>query len=200
VISHTRESALADVVFEVTPDLLAFASGSKQRLPDRGGLSRIGRDFAAGYGGCVAALEARPISARESIPLRRRILRPHERSEDLARRDADGPPAVHAGVFDGEALIAVGRTAHEPHPTDPGRGDWRIRGMAVEPERRGTGAGTLLLRALLEQAEAAGGRRAWCIARTPAAAFYARAGFVAEGEEFVVPRLGPHVLMSRPLG
>jgi GNAT superfamily N-acetyltransferase len=199
VISHTRESPLADVVFEVTPDLLAFASGSKERLPGRGELSRNGLR-AAGYRGCVAALEARPISARESIPLRRRILRPHERSEDLARRDADGAPAAHAGVFDGEALIAVGRTAREPHPTDPGRGDWRIRGMAVEPERRGTGAGTLLLRALLEQAEAAGGRRAWCIARTPAAGFYARAGFVAEGEEFVVPRLGPHVLMSRPLG
>jgi hypothetical protein len=38
----------------------------------------------------------------------------------------------------------------------------------------------------------------WCNARTPAAGFYGRAGFATEGEEFELPSIGPHFLMSRP--
>ena len=36
----------------------------------------------------------------------------------------------------------------------------------------------------------------WCNARTPARGFYERYGFVAEGEEFELPDIGPHFRMS----
>jgi hypothetical protein len=36
----------------------------------------------------------------------------------------------------------------------------------------------------------------WCNARSPVVGFYAREGFATEGEEFVLPSIGPHFLMS----
>jgi hypothetical protein len=39
----------------------------------------------------------------------------------------------------------------------------------------------------------------WCNARTPARGFYERAGFAVEGEEFELPEIGPHVLMTLAL-
>jgi GNAT superfamily N-acetyltransferase len=72
--------------------------------------------------------------------------------------------------------------------------------MATAPDARGTGAGGALLQALLEHARAGGGRRAWCTARTTARGFYERWGFTVESEEFVLPDIGPHVLMAIRLG
>ncbi|MBW3654357.1 MAG: BON domain-containing protein, partial [Actinobacteria bacterium] len=46
---------------------------------------------------------------------------------------------------------------------------------------------------------ACGGRRVWCHARLPAEGFYARAGFRTETAVFELPRIGPHVRMSRDL-
>jgi predicted GNAT family N-acyltransferase len=39
----------------------------------------------------------------------------------------------------------------------------------------------------------------WCNARTPAVGLYAREGFAIEGEEFELPEIGPHVVMTRSL-
>jgi GNAT superfamily N-acetyltransferase len=147
----------------------------------------------------VTPLEVRPITAEASVALRQRVLRPHQRPEELILRHDAHPLALHVGVFEAEALLGVGRTGPEPHPRHPRDGDWRIRGMAVEPEAREAGVGALVLRALIDHARESGGRRAWCNARTGAAGFYARADFRREGEEFEVPDVGPHVLMSRSL-
>jgi ribosomal protein S18 acetylase RimI-like enzyme len=67
------------------------------------------------------------------------------------------------------------------------------------PEARGRGIGTALLHTCLDHAREHGGGRVWCNARTPAIGLYARAGFAVEGEEFELPGIGPHVLMSREL-
>jgi predicted GNAT family N-acyltransferase len=70
--------------------------------------------------------------------------------------------------------------------------------MATDPER-GRGTGGALLRACVDHARHEGGTRVWCNARTPARGFYEHAGFVAEGEEFALPDIGPHYLMALDL-
>jgi ribosomal protein S18 acetylase RimI-like enzyme len=75
--------------------------------------------------------------------------------------------------------------------------EWRVRGMATEPEARGRGAGSAVLDALIEHAAAQGATRIWCNARIPAVSLYARAGFEVESEEFEIPGIGPHVVMAR---
>ncbi len=45
----------------------------------------------------------------------------------------------------------------------------------------------------------AGGTELWCNARMAAVGFYRRAGFEVVSEEFDVPGIGAHVVMTRPV-
>lgn len=129
-------------------------------------------------------------------PLRQRVLRPHQTVAEQVYAGDDDPRAAHFAAFAGDAADAepVGIATITP---EGGPGAFRVRGMATDPDRgRGTGAGGALLMACLDHARACGATRVWCNARTPARGFYERYGFAAEGEEFELPDIGPHFLMS----
>ena len=76
----------------------------------------------------------------------------------------------------------------------PGLG-W-IGGMGVAPEARGRGLGAQVLDELLAHARAQGATLVWCNARPRALSLYERAGFVAVGEPWDDPELGPHQRME----
>jgi GNAT superfamily N-acetyltransferase len=68
----------------------------------------------------------------------------------------------------------------------------QLRGMATYSAWAGRGVG----KAVLEAAhQLAGSRSLWCDARMSAHNFYARLGWVAEGELFDIPQVGPHTVM-----
>lgn len=147
------------------------------------------------------ALRVARVAPAEIHPLRHRVLRPHQAPGDQALTGDDAPGAAHFAVYDdGEQLVGSASITPEPYPRDGGAGDFRLRGMATDPDRgRGIGAGALALAACLDHARAHGGTRVWCNARTPARGFYERAGFSAEGEEFEIAGIGPHFLMALTL-
>jgi GNAT superfamily N-acetyltransferase len=99
------------------------------------------------------------------------------------------------GAFDGERLVGVGLIGPEGEP-----GTWRVRGMATAPDARGQGAGSAVLNALLDHARGNGALRVWASVRIGARTLYERAGFRGASEEFEVPDIGPHLVMSRELG
>jgi GNAT superfamily N-acetyltransferase len=132
----------------------------------------------------------REISLAETRPLRHAVLRPHETLESLARHEPSNAFAV--GVFQGEALVAVGFVA-----PDGEKGAWRVRGMTTSPGARGNGAGSAILETLVGHAVARGASRVWCNARTPARPLYERAGFRVISDEFELPEIGPHFVMER---
>jgi GNAT superfamily N-acetyltransferase len=140
-------------------------------------------------------MEVRQITPADSADLRREVLR--------GGRDVplpgDESPAFHVGVYDGPHLVATGNVRPEPAPWLPDEPGWRVRGMATDPAHRGRGAGALVLDALVAHAAAGAGCVLWCNARTPARAFYERAGLVVRGAEWVDPEIGPHVGMWRRL-
>jgi predicted GNAT family N-acyltransferase len=70
--------------------------------------------------------------------------------------------------------------------------------MAVLPAWRGRGVGRALLAAVLDTAQARGHDTLRLSAQTHAAAFYARAGFVAVGSEYEEAGI-PHIAMQKPL-
>jgi GNAT superfamily N-acetyltransferase len=144
-------------------------------------------------------MHVEPATAEATRPLRHAVLRPHQRPGELVYPGDDAPGTLHAIVRDGDRVVGTATISREPHPRDPAPGDWRVRGMATDPAARGAGIGAALLAACLDHARAEGGRRVWCNARTPACGFYARAGFAVEGEEFELPGIGPHHLMSLAL-
>ena len=136
------------------------------------------------------AFTVRPIPIAETRALRRSVLRPHQRAEELASHESAEAFAV--GAFDGDRLVAVGFVVPEGGP-----GSWRVRGMATEPEARGRGAGTQVLAALVAHAEAEGPTRVWANVRTGAVSLYERAGFAVISDVFEPPDIGPHVVMER---
>jgi predicted GNAT family N-acyltransferase len=95
---------------------------------------------------------------------------------------------VHALVFDGEEAVATGRLLPDGH----------IGRMAVRKPVRGQGIGGMILDALIEQARWRGDRAVMLNAQTHAEPFYARYGFVREGEEFMEAGI-PHIHMRREL-
>lgn len=76
--------------------------------------------------------------------------------------------------------------------------DGHIGRMAVLPAWRGRGVGRALLDAAIHAAQARGHTLLKLSAQTHAAGFYARAGFVAMGEEYEEAGI-PHVAMQKSL-
>jgi GNAT superfamily N-acetyltransferase len=113
------------------------------------------------------------ILVEDSRPLRHAVLRPHQPLEVIAGHEPPGAVA-YAAFEDGEQQpIAVGLVGR-----DGGPDVWRVRGMATEPEARGRGAGSAVLRALI---------------------LYERCGFVVVSEQFEIETIGPHYRMELKL-
>lgn len=129
--------------------------------------------------------------AATTAPLRREVLRPHWTLEQMLEASDDVPQIA---VMDGDRVVACANMRAEPMPGDPRDGDWRLRGMASDPQRRGEGLGVLALQGALDYAREHGGTRVWCNARTGAMGFYVKHGFTVVGEEFDLPDGGPHYL------
>jgi predicted GNAT family N-acyltransferase len=142
-------------------------------------------------------VSVRPVAAEVVRPLRQRVLRPHQTVAEQVYAGDDAPGAAHFAAYDEEGrVVGIASVTPEAYPMGGGSGDFRIRGMATDPESgRGRGLGGALLRACLDHARGAGAARVWCNARSPVRGFYEREGFVVEGQEFELPEIGPHFLM-----
>jgi predicted GNAT family N-acyltransferase len=87
--------------------------------------------------------------------------------------------------FDAQCVHAIARDAHgQAQATGRLLPDGHIGRMAVLAAARGQGVGSEVLLALMECARHRGDASVALNAQTHALAFYARHGFVAEGEEF----------------
>lgn len=138
----------------------------------------------------------RRVTAEDIRPLRHRVLRPGQAY--LETRYPGDDAGVHFGAFDGGRLVGIASLYSEDRASGPA-GGWRLRGMATDPDVRGAGFGAALLAACLEHVAGAGGSELWCNARISAVGFYHRAGFEVASEEFDVPGIGLHVVMTRPV-
>jgi predicted GNAT family N-acyltransferase len=103
--------------------------------------------------------------------------------------DADDAASLHFLVVDSTGQ-AIGCARLLP--------DGHVGRMAVLSEWRGRGVGQALLAAVLDAARARGHDTLRLSAQTHAAAFYARAGFVAVGGEYEEAGI-PHVAMKKQL-
>ena len=155
---------------------------------------------------------ARAVPGAWTLPLRARVLRPHESPARLRLPGDDDPstgffavlaePGPQAPLEAGPgAVLATGNVRREPPPWDPQDATaWRLRGMATDPAHRSRGLGAAVLAAAVAHVRARGGARIWCNARIPAVPFYLRHGFALRGEPWVDPAIGPHVALVRELG
>ena len=108
------------------------------------------------------------------------------------------PEALEWDGLDPDCVHAVARAA-DGAAIGTGRllPDGRIGRMAVLSHWRGQGVGAALLQCLLQQAQARGDQHIHLHAQVSAVGFYARAGFVAYGEEFMDAGIR-HLSMAYP--
>jgi len=138
------------------------------------------------------------ITAKDTIPIRHAVLRPHQTPEDCVYPGDHVDEAFHFGAFEGDELVTIASVYPEVETRYGEVGDreqYRLRGMATLPEWRGSGLGKDVLRACVQRCWDDGGQVFWCNARTSAAGFYEGMGFMALPEEFDIPGIGPHRVM-----
>jgi GNAT superfamily N-acetyltransferase len=137
------------------------------------------------------------VGAEIGLPLRQRVLRPHQTVAELSSPDDDDPETGHYAAFaDGEVIATASVRREAPLWAKGDRSAWRLRGMATDEHWRNAGVGSEVLNAVVDHVRSRGGGLLWCNARTPALSFYLRAGFATRGESWVDPVIGPHVVME----
>ena len=148
----------------------------------------------------MAEFEIRAVEAADVRELRRALLRPHQKVEELVYPGDDHPQALHLGGFRHGKMVGIVSITPRPLPGHSERAAWQLRGMAVDHGHRGYGLGGMLLHRCLEHAVAHGGRLVWCNARAGAFGFYERYGFHRDGDPFELPDTGPHYRMAIAVG
>jgi GNAT superfamily N-acetyltransferase len=134
------------------------------------------------------------ISASETYPLRRRVLRPGLPDSVIVFDGDDRPGAFHLGAF---ADSLVGIATFFPSPYEDRTDAWQLRGMAVVPEVQGQGVGGLLLAEGVARVRSAGANLLWANGRDAAVGFYERHGWkiVGDGFEYGPAHLPHHVVV-----
>lgn len=150
----------------------------------------------SGAGGPVVEVPAAAVH-----DLRRRVLREGRADADVDFPEDARPGAFHLAVLgDDGRPVAVASLAPDPWPARPGASAWRLRGMAVAPERQGTGVGGRVLDAAVARLRSVGAEVLWAEARDTALAFYAHRGFAVVGDGFLAtPARLPHHAVVRDL-
>ncbi|MDO5289756.1 MAG: GNAT family N-acetyltransferase [Pseudomonadota bacterium] len=111
--------------------------------------------------------------------------------------DAADPTAVHVVVHNLlDMPVATGRLLHEGRP---GSGTARIGRVAVDKSLRGTHLGQQVMQALQQAALERGDRHVVLSAQRSAEGFYARLGYVAQGEPYEEVGIA-HIDMRRAWG
>jgi len=136
-------------------------------------------------------LEIRPATFSEILNLRHEVLRAGRPLESAYYPGDEAGAEVHWGAWsDGELAACVSLYAAEGPST-------QLRGAATAPHWRNQGIGEALMRTAIAAwwADPSAPRDLWCNARVAAITLYERLGFVAEGERFEFPSIGPHQRM-----
>ena len=115
-------------------------------------------------------------SEREALmSVRHRVFVEEQRVPEELEWDEHDNSASHFVVTEHGNIIATGRLKR----------NGQVGRMAVLPEYRGRGVGSLLLRTIIQHAAHAGLDKLYLHAQLQAIGFYERHGFVAQGEEFL---------------
>ncbi|MBD3297029.1 MAG: GNAT family N-acetyltransferase [candidate division Zixibacteria bacterium] len=138
----------------------------------------------------------RQVAQPEIKAIRQAVLRPYLSVAECDLPGDEWPETAHFAAFSDNMMVSIASIYHEPPPGSDRIDSWRLRGMATLPECRGGGYGTACLQACLDHVRSKGGQHIWCNARTPAVPFYERYGFRRIGEEFEIPKIGPHYVME----
>ena len=144
-------------------------------------------------------MEVKQIDARDTYTLRHKILRPNQTIEDCQYPGDEDDGSFHLGAYVDEKLVSVASFYIDRYEKIEDEFQYRLRGMATEPEHRGKGYSLALLNTAIPLIEKNNIHVLWCNARSGALGFYKKVGFEVISEEFEIEGIGPHFVMRKSI-
>lgn len=144
-------------------------------------------------------MEVKQIDARDTYPLRHKILRPNQTIEDCQYPGDEDDGSFHLGAYVDEKLVSVASFYIDRYEKIEDEFQYRLRGMATEPEHRGKGYSLALLNTAIPLIEKNNIHVLWCNARSGALGFYQKVGFEVISDEFEIEGIGPHFVMRKSI-
>ena len=135
-------------------------------------------------------MEVVDVDAGACLELRRCVLRAGTPVADPHFPEDERADTFHLAARRDQRVVGVITFTSEPAPSRPGAPAARLRGMATDPDARGTGAGRALFEAGVERLRAAGVTVVWAKARDSALGFYERMGMHVEGDGYITEETG----------
>jgi GNAT superfamily N-acetyltransferase len=135
------------------------------------------------------------MEVQDVLPLRHRILRPHQSIQDCAFPQDQWLTTFHVGAISSGQVVSVATFHEEAFPKLPAKQPYRLRGMATDNNSQGKGIGRRVLELGIEELKSRGCDLLWCNAREIAFPFYEKIGMKYEGPMFDIPSIGPHKVM-----
>lgn len=139
----------------------------------------------------------RQVPVEATFKLRQSILRQGLPLSHCRLPHDHAPGVIHYAAFRNRLQVGIASVYPIAHASEPL--SWQLRAMATLPWVRRQHYGQALLLAAEVDVRKHGGKAIWCYARTNAVGFYEKSGFVVKGSWFMIPRVGPHYLMVKPL-
>jgi GNAT superfamily N-acetyltransferase len=133
------------------------------------------------------AVMVRPITATDTHPLRRSVLRDNSPTASTVFDGDEEPTSFHLGAFHGDALVGVASFHERPFPDADdhvGRAV-QLRGMAVSPTLQCGGVGAAMVDAALARLRSDNVAVVWANARDTALGFYRDRFGMVVGDGFV---------------
>ncbi|KQN32551.1 hypothetical protein ASE92_18315 [Pedobacter sp. Leaf41] len=138
------------------------------------------------------------ILPEEVLPLRSLVLRngkPLTECEFEGDRNYD---TFHLGYVENDKIRSIASLMRNDYFPEEGEG-YQLRGMATHPDFGGRGYGAALINFAVEYLKEYQTDYLWCNARSSAATFYKKLGFINESPEFDIPGIGFHYEMRLKL-
>jgi predicted GNAT family N-acyltransferase len=139
------------------------------------------------------------ISPIDTHSIRQQMLRADFTLEDCVFQGDDEEQTFHLGAFVDNKLVSVASFYYERHHLLPDEHQYRLRGMATLSDFQHRGLSSELLKMAFPIIKQNFCTLLWCNARQSAVGFYQKVGFVAVGDEFEIPGIGIHQMMSRKI-
>ncbi len=131
----------------------------------------------------------------EVLPLRSLLLRNSRNFNECVFDGDTNYDTFHLGYAIDDQIKSVASFMRNDFFEHDGLG-YQLRGMATHPDFNGKGFGTALITFAVEYLQEYTTDYLWCNARSAAAPFYKKIGFVNESPEFDIPGIGFHYEMK----
>jgi len=105
----------------------------------------------------------------------------------------------HFGAFTENKTIGCISLMLNKHLSFDDKNAYQLRGMAVLSDFQGQKIGEKLLQKAEQHLKSINVQTVWCNVRLEAIGFYSKNDFQIISDEFQIPNVGPHVLMSKKL-